>query len=278
MVFRWLALSMALGSLVLNIALVFHSKGSEHTRSPYTVRFPPSEYMSLLDPSRGRVFTYNVKGRNSGRIAKFLTFNFATLYGFNHLGGYEPLISDLNNALGLGLHYSSDYSREFSTELLDYLIFWSVRYVVAEDVYENLADLDSFSVLQRIYQADGVVVYENTEALPLVYFKDNPEEKLDFEFGVNEVRIYPNIDRERTVMVTVAPIKGYSYSLDGRAFVKINQESDKPVKLLVPGGAKEVVLRYTDEAFMFGLKVSAVFWVIVVVSVVGWYLRRIRSS
>lgn len=184
-------------------------------------------------------------------LERLQVFNYSTLVGAYHLGGYEPLIAQQNLELAMRLEYSNIFRYEITPEVLAHLSSWSVRFLLVPERESSSRILAAHPQLVRRATQHGVEIWENRAALPPVHFLDEPGEAVDFEWGVNEIRIRP-AGRGGRLAVAVAPLPWYSWTVDGRAGGAIEIAPGGQLVLDVPPGAESVSLRFRDLAFRIG--------------------------
>lgn len=224
--------------------------------------------------SKGRIVSLWMNP-SEPRIHRLLIFNYATLVGGFHLGGYEPMISKEHLELAVRLEYSNIFRYELNEESLAYLSSWAVRFLVAPDKPELVRVFARFPQLRRISQGDGIVVYENTRAEPFAYLArpGSPPVPIEVEWRPSSVRLKTE-GRGGRLRLAVAPLPWYVYSLDGEDAGGVAYDEKRHVVLEVPPGVEVVEVRYVDVPFRIGVGVALAF--LVVLGAI-WARRRIRS-
>ena len=208
-------------------------------------------------------------------IERLLVQNFATLAGAYHLGGYDPLIAKLNLELAVGLEYSNIFRYELTRESLDYLSSWSVRWLLVP-VRPNFPGIFAeFPELRRVYQGDGMEIWENTAALPFAYFLGDEGKALPVTWGPSGARVRTN-DRAGVLRLQIAPLEHYRWRVDGFEMGTVVGDADRHVLLEIPAGTREVELSYVDLPMRRGLHLSEFFALLVLVGVL-WRRRRNKS-
>jgi hypothetical protein len=236
---------LAIGS---NLFIVFVNK--KNTLGKTRIGDKPEFLQNVL--KQGRVVTYRVKEEPS-EWSRYLTFNFATLYGYTHLGGYNPLISKDTQNLTFGLNYSNVIEQEIDAQALAYLNKWSVRYIITDG---EKKELEEFPSLVKVFTGNDVIIYENLLAYPLVYIENDFEKEIDFDFGINQIKIRPNTQEEKTLIVNVAPLPGYRYYFDSnkKQNFAVEVSKNEPLKITLPGKVEEVTVYYKNESFLSGIR------------------------
>jgi hypothetical protein len=241
----------------LNCLVLWHKP--ENVLGKPTISNPPKNYLEKhISQKEGRIFTLWLKDTNPREHYKYFNFNYATLFDYLHFGGYDPLISKLNYELSLKSKINKSYKGPLSQELLDDLSSWSVRYLITSDDFQNRLQLSSFRQLKLMYEENNILLYENTRSLPLVYYYDDKQEKLDFDFDINEVNVYPSNSSARTIVINVAPLHRFQIYINGTNTGKINP-GEFPVKINIPPNTRQVTLKYVDYPFYAGMMVFILF-------------------
>lgn len=264
-------------SILLNCFVLWKSSGREHVFATIRIDNPPENHLeNYVSNQEGRIITLWVNKIKSKDRYKYLTYNFATLFGYFHFGGYSMLVSKLNNRLSLGLNHINSYRGAVNMNLLNYLSFMSVRYIVTHDnIYtRRLANLDQ---LKLRYQGENILLYENLKALPLVYFLDDPSKAVDFYFDINEINIYPNNSSVATLVINSAPLRWFQIYADGVKAGGI-KHGEYPIKVKVPPGTKKLTLRYEDYSFYSGVLIFVLFWMALVSYRIFSKLSKTRSN
>lgn len=243
----------------LNCLVLWKKSESRNVFSLVRIDNPPKNYLEkYISKKAGRIFTFWVNSADPKGLYKYCTFSFATLFDYFHFGGYDSLISKQNSKLSLGLNYNSIFNGPLSEELLNYLSSWSVRYLITTDNSYNRSRLNRFDQLNLKYRDNDILMYENTRSLPLVYYRDNKEEPLKFDFGINEVSLYPDNISARTIVINVAPLPQFQIYINGINIGKINP-NEAPITINIPPRTRQVTLKYVDYPFYTGILLFTLF-------------------
>lgn len=245
-------------SILVNIWVLWISSSSDHVFASMHIDNPPTIPQEKAISSRdGRILTLWVDEIEPGDRYKYLTYDFATLFGYSHLGGYDVLVSKINYRLALGLNHINSYRKILDRKLLAYLSLMSVRYLVTHDDIDTRR-LEEFDQLRLSYDQNNILVYENTKALPLVYYPNKPWYPVEFKFDINEINIYPDDNAEADVAVNVAPLRWFRVYADG-VYVDGIKRDKYPIRIKVPAGTKKLTIKYVDYPFYAGLVAFVIF-------------------
>jgi hypothetical protein len=191
------------------------------------------------------------------RIERFLVFDYATLAGAYHLGGYDPLVARETLDLALHLEYSNIFRYELSEAMLAYLSSWSVRFLLVPENDRLREILGSFPQLRLAHRSGGVEVWENAAALPFAFFEgDGDVTAAGVEWTATGVRV-ATAGRGGLLRVTVAPLTWQVWTADGEDMGAIGYDDSRRVAVEVPAGTRTVEIRYVDVPFRAGVGIFA---------------------
>lgn len=203
---------------------------------------------------------------------RFWNTNYATLIHAYHLVGYDNLISAKHVERNVHQYYEEVTDKEqLSRAALDSLSAWSVRFILAAENSEIHTSLQEFPTLQRLRQNNGIVVYENAEALPFASFVEGEEVRpVDLEWHATGIRL-STAGRGGRLRLTVVPSPFYVWSADGVEMGPVPSDEEQ-IFLDVPHGTRRVEIRYVNRPFRMGLGISLSF--ILVAGVAAFQRRR----
>lgn len=222
----------------------------------------------------------------------YMAMNSATYKKVFHFSGYNPLISSTNYHIGLEpqniieTHSSILDYKLLNSSLLEHISKWSGKYLITYNSKDILDALDSFSQLKMIYNQNDLVIYENSEALPIVRLNSNPKEPVDFKIISNniEIDLKEPLEEPDKLIIAFAPIEGYSYStninpkaviIDHYRFNKIERpyvirDEANPINIELEAGIQNIKITYSDKYFIYGLYVTLAWCVAVLI----YYKRK----
>lgn len=226
-----------------------------------------------FDVESGRVVSLWLQPAHP-RIERFLIFNYATLAGAYHLGGYDPLVARENLELALKLDYSNIFRYEMSEPMLDYLGAWSVRHLLVPARPELRQVLERFARLEPRRRDGDLEVWELTTALPFAAFP-GPAGPLPVEvdWGGRGMRL-ETAGRGGILRLAIAPLPWLEATADGTE-IAFEVAEEGWLLLDVPDGTREVTVRYVDVPFRIGAGIFVAFLLSVGAMM---FLRRQRST
>lgn len=270
----WLAALLLTAAIGTNLAILFdpaHDRPFGPNRLEGTVETLIAETEERLgDREAGRVVSLWLTPKEP-QIARYLVFNFASLAGAYHLGGYDPLIARSHLELAMGLEFSNIFRWDLDARALEHLSTWSVRYLLVPGRDDLRARIETLPWLRRISSAGGIDVWENPGAWPFAAFTDAPYDALDLTFLANEVRV-ATAGRGGLARITLAPLPWYRAYADGRR-VALAEDKGRQMVIDVPPGTRDLRIRYEDSGFRLGLALAS----LTVLGFVGWNRRKGRQ-
>jgi hypothetical protein len=196
-----------------------------------------------------------------GYSASLLAFNYATLWGVNHFGGYDPMVSEKAQKTALGIKnnpvFNLPANEPFSipAETLEYFRKWGVKWYILNKAIP-LGSSDGFKL---IFSDDKRNVLFDSLARPMVYWEEDSTATVpSYRFTANSVKIDYTNETGGTLIINILQHPFFSASLDGRP-IRISETGDSQVSLQVPAGRHIIILKYTDNYFRYGLIVTATF-------------------
>lgn len=195
-----------------------------------------------------------------GHSAPSLGFNYATLWGLYHFGGYDGLLPERNFQATLGCNWRSDFNvapgaaLDVAAEVpLEHFRIWGVKWYVI-DSRVPLVNADELK-LQFADQYRNV--YFDQAGRPFAYWQDRSSGSPAHKFGANAVEIVTEKAGEAKLVVNLLNNPYFMATVDGKQ-VSIEETEDGQVSLMVPGGRHLVVIRYTDRDLVRGVILSGV--------------------
>jgi hypothetical protein len=236
-------------SITINIAIVWNNPTNAIISQP--VEFPITLDISKYLDKTGRIITQYATSPRKHQY-KYLAFDYATLFGFYHFGGFNPLLTKVNHDLTYGLYYWNHFKKPLSQPVLDHLSTWSVKYLINTSNGNK-----SIPQLTKITQIGNLKLYKNTAAKPFVYSAQRPEHHVPHYVGINHIDAYTNNEEDETLIISFPPLPRWYVFFDDKSFGRIkHKDLSSPIQVEVPAGTRKVTIRYIDHAFVFGTIVS----------------------
>jgi len=236
-------------SIALNIHVIWQNSNNTHFSVP--IELPIDLGVSNYLDNTGRVITQHASSRPEHQY-KYLAFDFATLFGYYHFGGYNPLISKINHNLTYALYHYNHFKQHPSQKILDHLSTWGVKYFI-----NTSNNNEGIPQLTKIFQSGNLKLYKNTAAKPFVYSKLDPDLPIPHHIGINHIDIYPPVKEAQTLVVSFAPLPRWYLFLDDKAVGRIkHKNTTSPIQVDIPANTSKVTIRYIDYAFVFGAIIS----------------------
>jgi hypothetical protein len=268
---RLLGVAVALHAL----NLVWVVQGSDH-EGLFTHTDPlPLRESARFDWRDGRLATFGFDSApgERGPTAAGLGFNYATLWGMWHFGGYEPLASVTSRLATLQLNLEASFLGPPRPELVEYLRAWAVRwYVVDPRVDDRGGGVLREEGLRMAWREAGRIVYEDPAAAPLAT-ASGPGCRVGGppRATTNTLTVPVACPEGGRLRLAVLRSPGLSATADGEATRLESDEMGRTV-IAVPAGARSVKLEYRAPYFRAGVLLS----VLVLTGLGGFlWLRRL---
>jgi hypothetical protein len=212
-----------------------------------------------------------------GFSAPYLGYDYATLWGLFHFGGYDPLVSQKGGNAALGIknnpvfNLPTDEPFSVPQETLEHFRKWGVKWYVVNRAIPLAAD----SPFQLIYSDTYRNVLKDSLAQPMVYWQEAVENaRLSYRFTTNSVEIDSDSAKAGTVIVNTLYHPFFAANVDGIR-TDVAETADNQISLSVPQGRHFTVLRYTDRSFIAGAKISGV---VMLLAILSLSFPKVRSG
>lgn len=250
---------LAAGLVWLNLLLELAVLAPTHWRAPIgdwqferTVKeLRASPFLrAISDQGRVALLAADSDPKEKGRPLA-LGFLYATLFGKYHVHGYDPLKARINVELGYQIANDGEM-RVLPGEWPKLFPKLKARYLILHATSDLLAEVETTPGVQRLKTAEGLVLFENLEALPIVSRAEEGK-PIPFRWRTNglELDLPPDFPGGH-LLIVVAGLKGYRWYLDGEDQGEPELAYQLPI-LPVPPGAGHVELRYHDRGFVLGM-------------------------
>ncbi len=188
--------------------------------------------------------------------APTLGFNYATLWGLNAIGGYEPLISKENDKAALGMNFTSIFDGNKALPISYFRkagVKWYIVPLEKSTDYET--KLASYGIIKKYVDKHRVIFYDS-DAFPMVYIAGDSQ-KTEKEYEVTTNRINLNISEKKTETLTFNFLfnKNFVGYIDGEKIL-ISKCDDIHFCVSVPPGNHTIMIKYEDPWFRYGWFIS----------------------
>ncbi|MDA8018632.1 MAG: hypothetical protein MPN21_14420 [Thermoanaerobaculia bacterium] len=241
--------------------------------SPITLKEPLHVYrddrlLGEANPS-GRFATFRTLG-STAFAPQLLTHNFATMFGFRHVGGYEPLMSQTAVATSVATDFATFnvVPETVSRDIFQRLAEWGVSDVLAPTDPRLRQHLPATGAVRLSASNGGIDLYRNLLARPIIE-NLTTQEAIEGTFTTNSVRFEVS-GQGTAVRLALLPLPGWSASVDGAASGRPREHPDGGFVVGVPPGRHHVELRYSTPFLTLGIVVGSLSWIAALVSL----LRR----
>lgn len=219
---------------------------------------------------QGRIVAYKTYDSIATPWSEYLAMNYTTWFKRFGLRGYYIFLPKENYEASLVseemgvVDMWGGFNRTLDQLGLDHLSTWGVGYVVTG----SDRDLSQFPQLKQIWENKDLVVYENVEAKPLVYWKSNEDQRVDYEIKTNRVVVKTG-GRSGELVVNVVAHKQFEARVDGQRQVW-DRNNMGQIVVDVGEGTGVVELVYRDKWLEKGVASA----LMVNAALTGWWWRR----
>jgi hypothetical protein len=241
------------------VNLVWVVQGGEY-QGLFTHTDPlPLEERARFDWRDGRLatFGFDIVPGQRGPTAAGLGFNYATLWGMWHFGGYEPLASVNTRLATLHLNLEASFLEPPRPELVDYLREWAVRWSIVDPrVDDRVGGVLREKGLHVVRREADRIVYEDPAAGPVAK-ASGPGCRVrgPLRATTNTLTVPVACPDGGRLRLAVLRSPGLSASAQGETARLESDEIGRTV-IAVPAGARWVRLEYRAPYFRSGVLLS----------------------
>ena len=262
---RWLA--------VLVVVLHFSGMVALYALTPqrmYAKHDDPVPYDEPLRKSlvEGRIVSVGLDvihdGQHTlwGESVPSLGFNYATLWGLQHFGGYDSLLPEKNYLATFKSNYRSDFNVAPGDTLdvqalvpLEHFRVWGVKWYVVD----RKIPLANIGPLQQVYEDRFRKVFVDPNPRALAGWDDGSGSRgVQHRFRTNSMEVHTDRATEGGLLLNVLCNPNFSATIDGVP-TPLVETVDAQVSIAVPAGRHEIRLTYSDRPFLFAAALSAGF-------------------
>ncbi len=152
---------------------------------------------------------------------------------------------------------------------------WSGRYLAAFPSSENITAIEKLNHVSKIAEVDGIVIYENLNAVPLIHFEANPQQPVPWEIKNNRIVVYPE-KKSGTIHLQFLAIPYLKIALNNQVAENIPAKQDS-IEWDLPTGIDRVEVYYENPKLENSLKWMGYSWILFFVSFGAVKYRQIRQ-
>jgi hypothetical protein len=234
----------------LAISLSFHDG---NTFSKTTLPTSNNPLPAGMDPGRGRVIAIDNYLPEADSY-RFLTHAHSTFFKMPSLGGYDPLVGRERLRFALGTDFPNVFYKPITPEIRQKLDALAVRYWIVDPRSPRLQEVEGIKGLRQLVAEPDRVIFENMQALPLVYSANDPATPCPMTYAGNSILI-PLEHASSPLEISVGPTDGWWYRIDRGPWRK-PVYVDNRLKIDFPAGSQRLEVTYFDARFRNGLRLS----------------------
>lgn len=200
---------------------------------------------------------------NKGYITSpSIGFNYATLWGLYYFAGYDMFLSQANANATLGLNYSAFInSREDIPidNLRKAAVCW---YIIPKSKEAEFAELlEKFGLVKK-FEDENRIVYYDGKAYPMVFNSELKKiDTEDYYVTTNTIQLTVELQQSDTIIFNNIFNSYFEGFIDGEK-VEIKPINNVHFCIDVPKGKHNILIKYNDPYFKFGIYLSLIFFLI----------------
>jgi hypothetical protein len=209
-----------------------------------------------MDPRLGRVIAIDNLLPEASSY-RFYTHCHGTFFDVPSLGGYDPLVGRDQLRFALGLDFPNVFYGAITPEIREQLDTRAVRYWIVDPRSSQLQEVESLGGLNLLASEPDRVVFEDTQAAPLVYSATDPATPRTMTYSGNSILI-PLSHATSPMEISVGPTDGWWYRIDQGPWLRPAYENDR-LKIDFQTSDRLLEISYFDSRFREGLRLSVYF-------------------
>ena len=228
-----------------------------------------------VDPGLGRgIAIDNILPEASSY--RFLTHCHATFFAVPSLGGYDPLVGRDQLRFALGLDFPNVFFGPITPAVREKLDALAVRYWIVDPRSPQLQEVEALAGLKPLASEPDRVVFEDTQASPLVYSETDPATPCAVTYSGNSMLV-PLSHATSPVEISAGPTDGWWYRIDRGPWLRPIDQNDR---LKIDFGKSDRLLEvsYFDSRFRDGLRLSAYLILVLGLLLTGSHFLHKRAA
>jgi hypothetical protein len=206
-----------------------------------------------VDPRLGRVIAIDNLLPEASSY-RFYTHCHGTFFDMPSLGGYDPLVGRDQLRFALGLDFPNVFYGAITPEIREKLDARAVRYWIVDPRSPQLQEVESLGRLNLLASEPDRVVFEDTQAAPLVSSAVDPATPRLMTYSGNSILV-PLSHATSPVEISVGPTDGWWYRIDQGPWLRPAYENDR-LKVDFQTSDRLLEISYFDSRFREGLRLS----------------------
>jgi hypothetical protein len=269
--------SACLAFVLLASLAVSLSRHDENTFSRTTLPTSDNPLPPGMDPGRGRVIAIDNLLPEASSY-RFFTHGYGTFFAVSSLGGYDPLVGRDRLRFALGLDFPNVFYGPMTPAVREKLDARAVRYWIVDPRSPQLQEVEGLGGLNLLASEPDRVVFEDTQASPLVYSTTAPATPCALTYSGNSILI-PLSHVASPVEISVGPTDGWWYRIDQGPWLRPVYQNDR-LKVDFQTSDRLLEISFFDSRFREGLYLSVYLLLFTgLMLIVGrlWQARHDRS-
>ena len=228
-----------------------------------------------MDPRLGRVIAIDNLLPEASSY-RFFTHCHSTFFAVPSLGGYDPLVGRDQLRFALGLDFPNVFYGQITPAIREELDARAVRYWIVDSRAPQLQEVEGLEGLKRLTSEPDRVVFEDTQASPLVYSTTDPAMPCAMTYLGNSILV-PLGHAPSPVEISVGPTDGWWYRIDHGPWLRPVYQNDR-LKVDFQSSDRLMEISYFDSRFREGLCWSACLLLLLGLLLSASYFIRKRKA
>jgi len=249
----------ALVAFQLTQLLLLYAVSPRRNFFTYSGAVPITE-PALTELAGGRVFSAGLPQHDG--VAPLVGYNYASLFGLFHFGGYDPFTPRYNTQItgSMGDSGIVNVTQAELHRIIPLLRQWGVRsYAVTSAGAVEYDPVFSSNGVARALSDERRVIYHDPAALPMAYLVANGSgEGIKYRIGINAITVESDLPKGGPVAVAFAYNPQFKVYVDGRE-MPVMRTKMRQLGVYMGSGRHTAVFKYSDPLFCVGLWLAAVF-------------------
>jgi hypothetical protein len=227
-----------------------------------------------MDPRLGRVIAIGNLPPEASSY-RFFTHGHSTFFDMPSLGGYDPLVGRAQLRFALGLDFPNVFYGPITPAIREQLDAKAVRYWIVDPRSPRLQQVEGFQGLKLLASEPDRMVFEDTQASPLVYSATDPATPCAMTYSGNSILI-PLNHAAAPVEISTGPTDGWWYRIDRGPWLRPDHQNDR-LKVDFRTSDRLLEISYFDSRFGEGLRLSIYLLLFLCVLLIATHLRMRKA-
>jgi hypothetical protein len=269
-----------IANFVFLYAFMSYKDFGEHHGDPI-----PLEEKYKADLVGGRIISYGFdtwtftpQNDHAYLTAPTLGFNYATFWGLDAFGGYEPLLPTANAEVSMGLFFTSIIPPDTSLPISyfrDAAVKW---YVVSNDKADEFFALYGEEGIVEKFSDENRTIFYDAKASPMVYSESGERKSYEVQRpDANTLELNEDLEQPENIFFSYLYNPFFTAYVNGEE-MPITEIDNLHFSISVPAGENHIEIKYQDPYLTIGTCLAGVSIALYAGVQLFIYLRRKRTA